>query len=175
MPGETYVLNQTPLVLECVALGEMVQLVVQVLVNLPARTVLDEQSSEDSHAAHPQDLTDSVSANLPDHSSPSNTHCNSEGYCQECGHNVRRHSRLSGTFPLAKATVATDPAGEVELTRTRARVHGDRLADDEAIGDELADGLARVGVADLADLVGVEPNLALAAVEHRRREALLSS
>lgn len=52
-------------------------------------------------------------------------------------------------------------------------MHGDGLLDDEAIGDELADGLAGVGVADLADLVGVEPDLALAAAQHGGGEPLL--
>lgn len=54
-------------------------------------------------------------------------------------------------------------------------MHGDRLADDEAIGDKLADGLAGVGVGNLADLVRVEPDLAFAAVGDRGREALLSA
>lgn len=71
--------------------------------------------------------------------------------------------------------MATDPAGEVQLTSTGTRVHGDWLADDEAIGDELADGLAGVGVGDLVNLVGVEPDLALAAAEDISCEALLSS
>ncbi len=54
-------------------------------------------------------------------------------------------------------------------------MHGDGLANDKAIGDELADGLARVGVGNLVALVRVEPDLALATVGHRRREALLST
>lgn len=49
----TYVLNQRSLVLEGVTLGEVVQLVVEVLVDLAACTVLDEQSAEDSETAHP--------------------------------------------------------------------------------------------------------------------------
>lgn len=52
-------------------------------------------------------------------------------------------------------------------------MHGDGLADDEAILDELADGLAGVGVGNLAGLVGVEPDLALSATDHGGREALL--
>jgi hypothetical protein len=44
-------------------------------------------------------------------------------------------------------------------------VGGDWLADDEAILDELADGLAGVGVGDFALLAGVEPDLALAAAD----------
>jgi hypothetical protein len=54
-------------------------------------------------------------------------------------------------------------------------VHGDGLADDEAIGDELADGLAGVGVGDLADLVGVEPDLALTAANNGGGQALLGA
>ena len=69
--------------------------------------------------------------------------------------------------------MATNAASEVQLTRAGARVHGDGLLDDEAIGDELADGLAGVGVADLADLVGVEPDLALAAPQDGGSEPLL--
>jgi hypothetical protein len=54
-------------------------------------------------------------------------------------------------------------------------VHGDGLADDEAILDELADGLAGVGVGNLTGLVGVEPDLALSAADNGGREALLCS
>jgi len=52
-------------------------------------------------------------------------------------------------------------------------VHGSLLADDEAIRDEFADGLAGVGVADLVDFVGVEPDLTLATADDRGRQALL--
>jgi hypothetical protein len=52
-------------------------------------------------------------------------------------------------------------------------VHGDGLADDEAIGNELADGLAGVGVRDLIDFVGIQPDLALSASDNGRRKALL--
>lgn len=54
-------------------------------------------------------------------------------------------------------------------------MHGDGLADDEAILDELADGLAGVCVGDFADLVGVKPDLALSAADHGGREALLGT
>ena len=64
---------------------------------------------------------------------------------------------------------------KVQLAGTGSGVHGDGLSDDEAIGDELADGLAGVGVGDLADLIGVEPDLALAASEDAGRKALLGS
>lgn len=70
--------------------------------------------------------------------------------------------------------MATVAAGEVQLTGTGTGVHGDGLSDDEAIGDQLADRLAGVGVGDLVDLVGVEPDLTLTAAEDIGREALLS-
>lgn len=53
-------------------------------------------------------------------------------------------------------------------------MHGDWLADDEAIGNEFADGLTGVGVGDFAGLVGVEPNLALSAADDGSRQTFLS-
>ncbi len=50
-------LNKRTLVLEGVTLGEVVELVVEVLVDLAAGTVLDEQSAKDAETAHPQNLT----------------------------------------------------------------------------------------------------------------------
>ena len=52
-------------------------------------------------------------------------------------------------------------------------MHCDGLADDESIGNELADGLAGVGVGDFVDFIGVEPDLALSAAYNGRRKALL--
>lgn len=89
--------------------------------------------------------------------------------------NIPRHTGISGTLSLTETSVSADAAGGVQFTGARARVHGDRLADDEAIGDELADGLARVGVGDLVDFVRVQPDLALAAVSDGGRQALLSA
>ncbi len=86
---------------------------------------------------------------------------------------VLRHTRISGTLPLAKAPVSADSSGEVQLAGAGSRVHGDGLLDDEAIGNKLPDRLARVGIADLADLAGVEPDLALADAEDGRRKPLL--
>lgn len=54
--GITYVLNQSTLVLEGVTLAQVVELVVKVLVDLAGGTVADEQTTEDTHAAHPKDL-----------------------------------------------------------------------------------------------------------------------
>lgn len=91
------------------------------------------------------------------------------------GSSVPWHTRISRTLPLTETAMSTELAGSLEFASAGARVHGDWLADDEAIGNELADGLARVGVADLADLVGVEPDLALTAANDGGREALLST
>ena len=89
--------------------------------------------------------------------------------------NLAGHTGVLGTLPLTVTPVATDAAGGGQLTGTGTRVHGDGLADDEAIGDELADGLAGVGVGDFVDLVGVKPDLALAAADDRGGQALLST
>lgn len=85
------------------------------------------------------------------------------------------HTGVLGTLTLTQTAVTTDAAGLVQLAGAGARVHGDGLADDEAIADELADGLAGVGVGDLGHLIGVEPNLALAAADHGGGEALLGA
>jgi hypothetical protein len=51
-----YVLDQGALVLKGVTLAEMVELVVEVLVDFAAGPVLDQETAEDSLAAHPEDL-----------------------------------------------------------------------------------------------------------------------
>lgn len=71
--------------------------------------------------------------------------------------------------------MSADSPRSGQLTSASSRVHGDGLADDEAIGEEFADGLTRVGVGDFAGLVGIEPNLALATVCHRGGKTFLGS
>ena len=85
------------------------------------------------------------------------------------------HPGVLGTLPLTEAPVPADPPRLVQGPRPGTRVHGDGLPDDEAILDELADGLPRVGVGDFAGFVRVEPDLALAAADDGRREALLGA
>jgi hypothetical protein len=63
----------------------------------------------------------------------------------------------------------------VKLASSSTRVHGNRLADDEAIGDEFPDGLTGVGIGDLVDFVRVEPDLATAAAHDGRRKAFLGA
>lgn len=48
--------NESTLVLEGVTLGEMVELMVEVLVDLSGGAVLDEKTAENTEAAHPDDL-----------------------------------------------------------------------------------------------------------------------
>ncbi len=54
-------------------------------------------------------------------------------------------------------------------------MHRHGFADDQPIGNEFADGLARVGVGDFVDFIGVEPDLAFTAASHGGGEALLSA
>ena len=50
-------------------------------------------------------------------------------------------------------------------------VYGVGLAHDEAVLDQLSDILSAVGGSDFSSLVGVKPDLLLAAFQHGRREA----
>jgi len=88
---------------------------------------------------------------------------------------LARHSRILCTLSLTEASVSTNSSGGVQLSSTGSRVHGNWLADDEAIAHQFSDGLARVCIGDLLDLVRVEPDLAFAAADDGRREALLCS
>ncbi|KLJ10205.1 hypothetical protein EMPG_14422 [Blastomyces silverae] len=85
------------------------------------------------------------------------------------------HSGVLGTLSLTETPVSSDFSGLCELPGSGTRVHGHGLVDDEAIAQKLADGLAGVGGGDLVDLVGVKPDLALAAADHGGRQALLGA
>ena len=54
-------------------------------------------------------------------------------------------------------------------------MHRHGFADDQSIGNEFADGLARVGVGDFVDFIRVEPDLAFAAAGYGGGKALLSA
>lgn len=71
--------------------------------------------------------------------------------------------------------MTSNSASGSQLSGAGTRVHSGGLANDEAIGNQLADGLAGVGVRDLVDLIWVEPDLALSAVGDGGREALLGA
>ncbi len=168
-------LNEGTLVLEGVTLGEVVQLVVEVLVDLSGGAVLDQKTTEDTETAHPENLamvrvSNSSMCVCSPHSAVSCPSYRVRWPSRWC---IPGHTGVLGTLPLTETTVTADAAGSCQLTGTGARVHGDGLADDETILDELADGLARVGVGNLAGLVGVEPDLALAAADNGGRKALL--
>lgn len=143
MIGSTYVFNKGSLVLKGVTLAQVVQLVVQVFVDLSRGTVFDQETAQDSHAAHPE--------------------------------NLGGHTSIGSTLSLTVTTVSAFPSGKVQLAGTASRVHSHGLSDDEAIGDQLADRLPGVGVRDFALLIGIQPDLALAAADDGRGEALLGS
>ena len=54
-------------------------------------------------------------------------------------------------------------------------MHSNWLSDDQTIADQLADRLARVGILDFAALGRIEPDLALAAADDGRGQALLGA
>lgn len=179
-------LNQSALVLEGVTLAQVVELVVKVLVDLAGGTVADEEATENTHAAHPEELAiirrhPLVNGSLLHSLSPRRlagsvaTDRRSSSTVDKGRVCIPGHTSVLGTLTLTQTAVSADSAGSVELTGTGAGVHGDGLADDEAIADELADGLAGVGVGDLIHLIGIEPNLALAAAHHGGGEALLGA
>ncbi len=86
-----------------------------------------------------------------------------------------RHTGISRTLALTESLMSSESLGLSVGTGASAGVHGNWLADDQSIGNQLADGLAGVGVGDLGDLIWVEPNLALAASDDGSREALLGT
>jgi hypothetical protein len=169
------VLDECTLVLEGVTLAQVVELVVEVLVDLASGAVLDEQAAEDTQTTHPHDLTVSnLSEACPSHNTNTLSKMHFLQVQVDCiGVNIRWHPSISGTLPLTETPVPSNSSRLGQLAGPGARVHSDWLADDKAIGDEFADGLAGVGVGDFVDLVRVEPDLALATVGHRRRQALL--
>jgi len=147
-------------VLECVTLAQVVEFVVKVFVDLACGTILDEETAENSKTAHPNDLAIRISEPVL-HLHPS------------LNVFVPWHTGISRTLPLTETTVSTQSSSGGEFAGAGSGVHGDGLADDEAICNELADGLARVGIGDLAGLVGIKPDLALSTAYDGCRKALL--
>merc|ERR1712012_1268519 len=88
-------------------------------------------------------------------------------------HGLLGGSGILGTLALTETSVPSLPACFVVLANTGPGVDGNRLLDDKTILDELADVLARVGVSNLVDLVGVQPHLVLAALHDAGGKALL--
>ena len=184
----SYMFNQSTLVLEGVTLAQVVQLVVEVLVDLAGGTILDEKAAENSETAHPEDLavgTDHVSysrnmkatlilirAAIRPPSTQPNIQLRVRRRHQEIYY-IPRHSGILGTLPLTETPVSADPPGLSEFAGTSTRVHCLGLVDDEAIAQQLADGLAGVGGGDFVDFIRIQPDLALAAADHGRGQALL--
>jgi hypothetical protein len=86
-----------------------------------------------------------------------------------------RHAGVGGTLALSGAGVAALALGREQLECALARVDGRGLDDDAVVLEELLDVCARVGVADFALLVRVEPNFALANTGDGRGEPLLGT
>jgi len=78
---------------------------------------------------------------------------------------------LAGTV----AHVAALALGLLHLADAGTGVHLDRTADDEAVVDEPADVAAGVGLADLSDLEGVNPDTLLATAEDGGCKTLLNT
>merc|ERR1719260_183014 len=76
-------------------------------------------------------------------------------------HGLLGGSGILGTHSLTKASVPALPARLVVLAHARPGVDSYRLLDNKTILDELADVLARVGVGNLIDLIGIQPHLVL--------------
>jgi hypothetical protein len=148
-------------VLEGVTLAEVIQFMVEVLVNLAAGTILDEETTEDTQTAHPDDLAISISEYV-------------QCLLRPKDFSIPWHTSIRSTLPLTKTTMPTNSSRSSEFPCARSRVHGNGLSDDEAICNELSDGLTRVGVGDFAGLIGIQPDLALSAANDGCRQALLS-
>ncbi|TQE04609.1 hypothetical protein C1H46_009802 [Malus baccata] len=78
-----------------------------------------------------------------------------------------------GTLALTISRVTSLSLSLLHNMCTRARVDVGWLPDDETILDQLSYVLARVGHGDLADFIGVEPDLAVTALEDTGGEPLL--
>lgn len=86
---------------------------------------------------------------------------------------LRGHTSLRGTLSLTGTGVTTLALGGKEFLRASSGVDSGGLDDDASILDELLNVRARVGVANLRLLSGVEPDFALADAGDGRGEPLL--
>lgn len=66
-------------------------------------------------------------------------------------------------------------AGLLVLACAEAGVDSDWLADDKSVIDESADALTGVGSRNLADLIGVEPDTVLSALQYGRSQTFLQT
>jgi hypothetical protein len=172
---KTYVFNEGTLVLEGVTLAEEVEFVVKVLVDLATGTVLDEETAENTETTHPDDLAviQTRQQGIPKSFSVYSATEMSISMPTEHFSNVPWHTGVLATLSLSHTSVTTDSSRLVQGTGASAGVCGNWLADDKAIFGKFADSLTGVGGGDFSDFIGIEPNLALSAVEDGSREALL--
>lgn len=70
---------------------------------------------------------------------------------------------VGGTLSLTQTSVAAQQLRSMSLSNAEARVHLDRLTDDDTILEKLADSLTRVSSRNLVDLIGIKPDTALSA------------
>merc|ERR1719464_1481572 len=77
---------------------------------------------------------------------------------------LRGHARFAPAAALAGTGVPALADGEDVLAHSCAGVHLDRLPDDQAVLQELADVVARVRHGDLAGLIRVQPDATSAAL-----------
>lgn len=160
------VLHQVALVLEGVALALEVQVVVEVLVDLLGITVLLQQVPQNPDPPHPQHLLG--------HARVLGTATLTEAGVAALNVEHALKSKVSNCEIKPKRGKQTYLAASLGLDAgAEARVHLVGLLDDQTILDQAADVLTGVGIRDLVDLVGVEPDLAFAALQHGRGETLL--
>jgi len=86
-----------------------------------------------------------------------------------------RHTGISRTKTLADTTMPALATLFGIAPAAESRVDGNWLANDQAVLDELADCLPRVGIGDLVCFVGIKPNLVTSALEHSGRKTLLEN
>ena len=122
------------------------------LVDLAAGTVFDEEAAEDSEATHPEDLTviKECQYRIALSIEPKITRnqiCRPDCLqLQAVSIHSPWHSRILRTLPLAKSAMSTNPPRSCQSPSSSTRVHCDGFANDEAILNKLANGLARIGV-----------------------------
>lgn len=82
------------------------------------------------------------------------------------------HSSVGGTLSLTETGVSAGSLGLGQSSSSGSRVHGVGLSHNKAVGHELSHLLSRVGVSNVGQLLGVEPDLSLSNAEDAGGESL---
>ena len=90
-------------------------------------------------------------------------------------HDGERKAGVVGTNALSDSGVAALSDGNLAKLNAGTGVHDGGFFDDISVLQLLLDGAAGVGEGHLVDLVGVDPDLPLSALEHRGSKALLQT